>query len=40
MPKDSKHRLIFRENIRLKPDSRVIVNDKHNRLGDGWVLYE
>jgi hypothetical protein len=21
-------------------DSRVIVNDKHNRLGDGWVLQE
>jgi hypothetical protein len=21
-------------------DSRVIVNDKHNRLGDGWVLHE
>jgi hypothetical protein len=21
-------------------DSRAIVNDKHNRLGDGWVLHE
>ena len=34
MPKDSKHRLIFRENIRLKPRYPGISSDSHEMSQD------
>ena len=34
MPKDSKHRLIFRENIRLKPRHPSLSSDSHEMSQD------
>jgi hypothetical protein len=34
MPKDSKHRLIFRENIRLKPRYPSLSSDSHEMSQD------